>query len=101
MANDASNETTVTVQTKLGKTRLAVQVSILGLVGFLVLHVTLLSDRHNDGRYVSISEYRKDREADERFRAQVNSGVTWRLDQQDKKLEEISSDIKALLRRNP
>jgi hypothetical protein len=90
----------VTVETKFGKTRMAVQVSILGLVGFLVLHVTLLSDRHNDGRYVSLETYQKDRENDERFRVQVNSGLTWRMDQQDKKLEEISSDIKALLRRN-
>ena len=95
-----SDEPKVTLETKLGKTRMAVQVSILGLVGFLVLHVTLLSDRHNDGRYVSLETYQKDRENDERFRVQVNSGLTWRMDQQDKKLEEISSDIKALLRRN-
>jgi len=95
-----SDEPKVTIEAKLGKTRMAVQVSILGLVGFLVLHVTLLSDRHNDGRYVSLEVYQKDRENDERFRAQVNSGITWRMDQQDKKLEEISADIKALLRRN-
>ena len=36
---------------------------------------------------MSLEEYRKDREADEKLRLQINSGVMWRLDQQDKRLE--------------
>ncbi len=93
-----TDEPTITVQTKLGRTRLAIQVSILALLVFLSGYVILWSDRHNDGRYVTITDYRKDRENDERVRQEVSSGLKWRMDQTDKKLEEISADIKTLLR---
>lgn len=91
----------LTVQTTLGKTRLAIQVSILSLLVFLAGYVILWADRHNDERYVTKADYARDRESDERLRTQINTGITWRMDQTDKKLEEISADIKALLRRQP
>ncbi len=94
----SENDPTLTVQTKLGKTRLAIQVSILAFVTFIGGYVMLGSDRHNDGRYVTQADYQKDRDNDERIRQEVSRGISWRMDQTDAKLKEISDDIKTLLR---
>ncbi len=93
-----TDEPQITVQTKGGKTRMAIQVSILTVVVFLAGYVILWSDRHNDERYVTQADYQKDRRNDEEIRKEVSGGLKWRMDQTDKKLEEISNDIKTLLR---
>lgn len=87
----------VTVQ--YGKTRLAVQCSILVIVLWIVSYLTLYADRHNDERYLGKAEYEKDRKSDEAMRVQVQMGLSWRMDATDKKLDDISRDIKSLLSR--
>ncbi len=92
------SEPIFTVQTKFGRTRLAIEISILTGVAFIGSYVMLGSDRHNDGRYVTLTDYKKDRENDERIRQEVSRGIERRMDQTDAKLKEISDDIKTLLR---
>lgn len=89
------------IEAQWGKTRLVLQSSILAILVFLGGYVMLYADRHNDERYVTKAEYLHDRQTDEQFRIQVQTGLNWRMDNQDKKLDEISADIKSLLRRSP
>lgn len=96
MSADAN---TATVEVKGGKVRTVLQVSTVALLLFLAGYFTLWADSHNDQRYVTKEEYRKDRENDQRMAAQVQALIAWRMDQTDKKLDEISHDIKALLSR--
>lgn len=70
-----------------------------GVATAAVSYGILYSDAHNDLRYVRISTYDKDRERDKELRVIVDQQMNARLDGQDKKLDEISKDVKTLLLR--
>jgi hypothetical protein len=85
------------VTVRYGGLRTGVQIGILTLLIFFGGYVLLFSDRHNDGRYVSREEYSKDRENDKELRTLDKSALAARLDAQDRTLEEIKRDVKAIL----
>lgn len=90
------------IEVKGGRLRTTLQIAsatMLGILTFLLGYAVLWADKHNDERYVKQADYRRDREADDKLRAAVQQTITYRMDQSDKKLEEISRDIKALLSR--
>lgn len=95
----SEREHSPTVAVQFGRTRLVVQVSILAIVVWIGSYLMLYADRHNDERYLSKAEYEKDRKTDAALREQTQALATWRMDTTDKKLDEISRDIKTLLRR--
>lgn len=88
------------------KQRLPVPVVILRWIGSIAIAVAcgtvsyawLASDARNDKRYVQIEAYRYDRERDKEMRDLVSGQINTRLAGQDKKLDEISGDVKTLLR---
>lgn len=92
-------EMTTAVEVKGGKVRTVLTAGTFTVLLFLAGYATLWADRHNDERYISKEEYHKDRENDQRMAAQIQATLAWRMDQTDKKLDEISHDIKALLSR--
>jgi len=96
---DETSNNNVTIRAQYGGLRTGVQISILVLLSFFGGYVVLYSDRHNDGRYVSKEEYTKDRETDKEVRDLMQGNLTSRLEAQEKKLDEISHDVKSLLQR--
>ncbi len=78
------------------------QLAIL-LLGLVLTGVTsyglLYSNAHNDQRYVRIETYRSDRERDKELKEVVERQINHRFDQQERKLNEIASDVKMLLRK--
>ncbi len=63
-----------------------------------ISYVVLASDARNDRRYVQIETYRADRERDRELSQVLNSQVQEKFQGTEKKLDEISSDVKALLK---
>jgi hypothetical protein len=86
------DEDQATLSLHYGRMRMAVQIGILTLLSALVLYVILLSDRHNDSRYVLIASYEADRRSDKILRDLVDAETSRRL-------YEIREDVKTLLRR--
>lgn len=91
-------EPSLTLSAKAGKATLVWRVSVVAVIVTLGAIFFLYADRHNDGRYVSIEAYQKDRGNDKELRDLSSSGVNRRLDEQDKKLDDIARDVKELLK---
>jgi len=105
-------EENIAVVASTGKKRYGVQVTIAGLlavIAFLGGYALLYSDRHNDTRYVSLSSYAadqaeqareaaKDAENSAKFHALEQAAINSKLDDLSKRTDEISGDVKTLLR---
>lgn len=77
--------------------RLAILFFGLALTG-VTSYGLLYTNAQNDLRYLQIEAYRYDRERDKELRDLVGQQINSRFDQQEKKLAEISGDLKTLLR---
>lgn len=93
------SEPEIEVKTKLGKTNIVWRFSIGVVLAVIAGYLLLYSDRHNDGRYVSIESYNKDRERDKELRDEISRSITRQLDEQRKTVDEIRGDVKRLLER--
>ena len=91
-------EPTVRVETRWGKTRLGIQVSLVIMVGWLISYLGFWADRHNDERYVKQSDYQRDRRTDEELRTAKENAMLRRIDDQGMIMGEIKTDVKELLR---
>lgn len=69
------------------------------VIMFLMLGgLMLFSDRHNDARYVQLTDYKRDRDTDKELRDTVQKAADERNQEVKRQLEEIASDVKTLLR---
>jgi hypothetical protein len=60
-------------------------------------YAVLFSDSHNDARYVRREAYQNDRERDKELRDLQVANQAQHMAEQDRKLSEISADIKTVL----